>query len=320
MVVFDFDIERTLADQKWNEAIVRIRAILNIGAGGRDDYFSLIQLIRAAIRAVAVRRTERILGMGFPSSSTLEQLGAHLARESEEDLLTPALRGERALISILLENLTTGRLSFGDFVADHGGSSNDVSSMTGHLGWKLYKARLPADRAFFLRTMNEEIEFAKLPPHEQLFQYRDFTNRFQSQAIEARQNKERNYTTLLMPGVDKFAETFIRDKALLRCAVTALAAERYRLATSEWPKTLDDLCPVYMSAVLLDPYDGNPLKYVVREDGFTIYSTGADGQDNGGTNLTPSGREPGADLGFRLWNVESRGLPAVQKPKVENQP
>lgn len=320
VAVFDFELERLIADRNWSEAVDRVYAILNLGAGLRNDYFSICQLIRVAIRIQAVKRIERLLAMGQPSGPALKELASHMSQEADEDLLTPAFRGERALISVLFENLITGRLSFEEFVTETGGASSDVNSLSRILGWRFYSAKLPADHAYFLRSLNTALEIAKLPEHEQLPRYRDFCTRFSADANEARQRHERILSTLLVPGVDKLAESIIRDKALLRCAITALAAERYRIDTNAWPKSLADLCPKYMNEPLLDPFDGQPLKYVNRDDGVTIYSVGADGIDGSAKNLTASGREPGADLGFRLWNVDQRGLPAKVKGDDANDP
>jgi hypothetical protein len=68
----------------------------------------------------------------------------------------------------------------------------------------------------------------------------------------------------------------------LRCAVAALAVERYRLAHSELPQKLDGLVPFYLRAVPTDPFDGHPLRYKKLVKGYVIYSVCKDGKDDGG--------------------------------------
>jgi hypothetical protein len=316
--VLELDIERYLISNRTAEAWIRVTAILNCAAGMKDEPVIISQLPRIALRIIAVRRMERILALGSVTAVDLERMQNRCQLEAAEDVLMPALRGDRAIFTIFFENLASGRLTVNELAnGRHGSEEWDE-----FLGWTLYRARLPADQAFHLRTMNGYIAIAMLPTHEQLRKVDEFTSGFRHEAAQARADKERVFTSLMLPAIDKVFEAAIRDKALLRCTITALAAERYRLANEkkEWPKRLDDLCPKYLDAVPLDPFDGRPLKYKFRDDGVTIYSVGADGIDNGGTNLTSSGREPGADIGFRLWNPESRGLPPVQKDDEAKRP
>ena len=59
----------------------------------------------------------------------------------------------------------------------------------------------------------------------------------------------------------------------------------------------------------LDPFDGKPLKFARRADGVTVYAIGTDGQDDGGAiPAKPDGRK-GQDVGIRLFDPASRGLP-----------
>lgn len=60
----------------------------------------------------------------------------------------------------------------------------------------------------------------------------------------------------------------------------ALAA--YRAELGGYPKELDALVPKYLDALPLDRMIDQPLRYVVRENGFLLYSVGANGRDDGG--------------------------------------
>lgn len=61
------------------------------------------------------------------------------------------------------------------------------------------------------------------------------------------------------------------------------AIERYRLAEGKAPYALDDLVPTYLDAVPIDPFDGNPLRYVLPPDGSgLLYSIGINRFDDGG--------------------------------------
>lgn len=89
-------------------------------------------------------------------------------------------------------------------------------------------------------------------------------------------------TRILFPNVERPGLINLRIKAQLDSVRTALGVERFRLAEKRLPQTLNGLVPKYIEAVPVDPFDGEPLRYKRLERGYTIYSIGEDGEDNGG--------------------------------------
>jgi len=81
------------------------------------------------------------------------------------------------------------------------------------------------------------------------------------------------------------AEAFAVDEATRDAADAALAIEQFRRKHDRLPETLDELVPEFLDAVPIDPFDGKPLRYVVREDAYVIYSIGRDRADDGGEIL-----------------------------------
>ena len=72
-------------------------------------------------------------------------------------------------------------------------------------------------------------------------------------------------------------ELFHRQVAKRGLAEQALAVMGYRSRTGHWPAALVDA-----GKVTMDPFDGKPLRYVRRSDGFVVYSIGVDGKDDRG--------------------------------------
>lgn len=92
----------------------------------------------------------------------------------------------------------------------------------------------------------------------------------------------------------KCAEIDMRVIGRLRCAEMALAIERYRLARGEVPGSLEDLVPEFMEAVPLEPFDGEPLRYIRHEEGgYTLYCIGDDWVDNGGLSKEQMAEQTG---------------------------
>ncbi len=85
------------------------------------------------------------------------------------------------------------------------------------------------------------------------------------------------------------------EEAVYRLADTLLAIAEYRASRGgALPKRLDDLVPVFLKSVPLDPFDGQPLRYrqTILPSGFdeiTLYSVGENGVDDGASdNPAPS--------------------------------
>jgi hypothetical protein len=104
-------------------------------------------------------------------------------------------------------------------------------------------------------------------------------------------------TALLTPAMDAVFPAGARGEALLRVAATAVAVERFRLQHDRLPENLEQLAPEFLAAVPTDPFDGKPLRYVAGENGYTVYSIGRDGVDNGGKESARAG-EP--DVAFSV--------------------
>jgi hypothetical protein len=86
----------------------------------------------------------------------------------------------------------------------------------------------------------------------------------------------------------KFPARLLRIEAGKRLVITAIALERFKLAHGEYPESLSSLASQYLTTVLLDPVDKQPMRYHRQPDGtFLLYSIGPDGIDNGGDSTPP---------------------------------
>jgi hypothetical protein len=158
--------------------------------------------------------------------------------------------------------------------------------------------------ATLLEIQTAYVEAAGLPVEQQAARFKQLGAA--SKAASLRDPLAR----LLLSNVEKVSEAFLRNQALLRCTVTALAAERFRRTHQLWPNSLDELVQEsFLKAVPLDPWDGKPLRWQPTPDGIRIYSVGLDGKDDGG-NLSKTSNQPGTDWGFQLLNVARRRQPA----------
>jgi hypothetical protein len=260
---------------------------------------------------VAIASLERVLAQGEPSPAALADLQRLLEEEEAENLPLHGFRGERAGLDQLMANLQNGTVKIADVVGAGGmglskGEAFEIMLLSYSSSSRKYQ------RATLLRIMSEMVETARLPPEQQPQRTGQLFNEVRNQHLLVR---------LFVPAVTKITETNQRNLALLRCAIAAVAAERYRRAHGNWPASLEALvADGLLQRVPADSNDGAPLRYRVREDRVVLYSIGRDLEDNGGTFDNKSGMTKGTDLGFTLWNVSHRRLlplPAAESPSGE---
>ena len=277
-------------------ALVACRACLNAGRSLGDEPTGMSQLVRLGCRGLALHSLERTLAHGEARGSTLSGLQQLLEDEADQPVLLTMARADRAITHQGLEaikSLEFNRRSYG--LAQPFGIPDSA------MNW-VDAAKARSCQATLLRFANQLVEIAKLPPNEQ-------RTRFEA---------------LPEPNVDKpaifriwgdyspmnNARTYWNSRALLKCAIAALAAERFRQAKGRWPKKLQELVPDFLRSVPIDPFDGKELRVRQLSDGIVIYSVGPDGQDNGGSLSRLHVPPPETDIGFRLWNPAQRQRPS----------
>jgi hypothetical protein len=88
---------------------------------------------------------------------------------------------------------------------------------------------------------------------------------------------------LMIPAMANIPAKEAAGLAQLRLALTAVALETFRTThANSYPGSLAQLTPSILSTVPLDPFDGQPLRFVKRGSGYLLYSIGPDLFDNGG--------------------------------------
>jgi len=288
------------------KALTTCRAALNAARSLGDEPIYISQLIRIAGVFLACQAIERTLAQGEPASEDMRALQKLLEDEDAFLGLLLATRGERAMMDGVFAAVERGEVSLDEL--------NRLSGSGTLPGWlestalSLWRMDIRQDHALFLALMTRRVKEVQQPMHEQAA----LEKRFEQQVREL--PKSAVISHLLLPAVSKMGEASRRKHAYLRCTMAALAAERYRQDKKAWPDTLDQLCPKYLTAVPLDPFDGLPLRYRRLEDGVMIYSIGQDAVDNGGHLDRERPTSPGVDLGVRLWGPAQRRQPPRPKP------
>ena len=143
---------------------------------------------------------------------------------------------------------------------------------------RLQKGKLQAEKRFFEQAWEELIRLRRQP----------FPQRFNADEMIRRKIAEAESEHLvliecLLGGLKSTAAKEARCVASLRLGLTATALEQFRAAHSNrYPAALSELTPSLLATVPTDPYDGRPLRYQTKLDGYELYSIGPDAKDNFG--------------------------------------
>jgi hypothetical protein len=311
-----YDAAVRAQEGKWDAAVQSIQALFNLVRSLGDEPSICLQQVRMGAGTVGAP-LERVLAQGEPSSGVLAALQALLEAEEAEPLLWHAVRGERARLGQIADELRAGTVSASQVLG------------RGPLAGKLRIGSLDIGEAYFraasgppyghladlLQFTGRVAEAAQLPPDEQLAELDRLRAALRDRSVP-------QPSGIAGSGIAYAVETWPallrRSLAERRCAVVLLAAERFRRSQGRWPASLEELVEAGLLArTPKDPYDRAPLRLRRFADGLVVYSVGADGRDDGGTFDRKHPDMPGTDIGYQLWNVARRRQPAACEPPAE---
>jgi hypothetical protein len=289
-------------------ALTACHALLNLGRSLGDEPFMVSQGIRQHRVGEAIRGVQRLLGQCEVPEVELAAFQAALGQEVDYDPWEIGLRGERAMMFRALEAAQRREVnSFALRVLANSPrrSATALEQVRDWLDERVGQDTRPA-AAWSLRYCNRLLQAARLPWPGR---------RAAIETIEAELAPAPELVGYLVMRVHEAAGHFQSTQARGRCAVAALAAERYRLRHGTWPESLAALVPELLPAVSADPFDGRPLRYRKLADGVVIYSVAEDGTDDGGKLNDSHPPPPGTDVGFRLWDVPHRRQLPPETPR-----
>ena len=261
--------------------------------------FLVSLLIRLRIVGVSINSVEQALAWcANANDPTLAGMQELIGIERSTSSMRTAIRCERACTVYILELIDRGEIR-----------SEEMLDLDDH-GTQNYRQHILNNVAFLHERYDEHLAILNLPPDQKANAIRQYKM--------PPKERENFIAHLLMPSIDKVMFAEIRHQAKCLSAEAGIACERYRLKHGRWPTSLDDLKAFGIPQVPVDPFDGQPLRYRVEDDGVTIYSVGENGIDDGG-DLHRRGAMT-VDLGFRLWNVAKRKIKAVIPEVIPDEP
>jgi len=255
-------------------AIACLQDELRLAQSLRHEPLLISYLVRVACTALSLRALEQTLSVMSFTDDQLVQIDRILAEATATLDLTEAMVTERCFSIEAIRD--PSRL---------GGGFTRALKIPGLRGLGM---------ADILDYMADCIEASDLPPHQRASRFRQIRDEVGDLSFLHAVVKT------LAPALGRVAELDLRGRADLDLARTALAIERYRLATGQVPERLAELVPQYLDTVPLDPFDGRPLRYRRTDAGYRLYSVMEDGQDNGGITRAEANKGDPYDFSFTV--------------------
>jgi hypothetical protein len=266
-LLLDTKLRVHVQDGEVNRAIDTFSTMRSASASQKKHPSMLGHTGRAYILTRALEDANWLVNQTLLDDEQLACLQTEIEAIDFEDELTFALLGERQMdyqmflsfrpppVIELTEGDTTGRLT---------GQPHDCELLLEFLNRMVSASRLPAADAY-AKAKNLSDELTR--------------RRGSWTEIEAKQRSQSPSSISL----DLVGFELASRIAALRDAVrVAVAAERFRRATGEFPPSIAEMVPQYLESVPSDSFNGEPLRGHASPEEFVAYSVGFNLRDDGG--------------------------------------
>jgi hypothetical protein len=245
-----------LADGNLDEAARRARLGLALAGSLAQEPILLIQLIRVAVAGEQLRLVRDLLAAGEPSASALEQLAQRIEESRLYDPAFTGLVGELKTINGMLDDFERGAAPW-NLQRESGGFWSRA------LAWFIRPAfRFGHARA--LENLDQTIQFTRLQPFER------GARNVRLPVDEPQPWWWQKVSSMLVAGMGRSVRAGDEHRAIMMLASTAVALRRCRLERGSYPESLDELAPVFLAHVPVDPYTGQEPVYARSGPGVSL--------------------------------------------------
>ncbi len=285
IVAFHACAELTLNQSE--KAFQDIHVIHRLSDGLKEENTLVALMFRVALQGLSLEPFWEGWAEGRWSERELTRFGELFARVDLLPELARVMHAERAGVNALVEKYGIQGNEFGR-VTMRGESAqkgfwNGVREQAEKLGWKLiprgwvyqnlvgYNHRM---QAFIPLTLQSKPP--TLSPAE--------VNQMKQRVVQDISNGPYNWLSrTAIPNFGRALETVARIQTMVNEAGIVCALERCRLTRGQYPESLTELVPSFLSQLPVDVINGGPLKYRRTNDSkFLLYSVGWNEADDGG--------------------------------------
>ena len=262
-------------DGDYDQAYKDVQGMLATAEALHFEPTLISQLVRLAIRAMAINTIEELVSTSDWSDAQLADLQTRLAEADVRAGIQRALIGERAMGVSEISKLATAPFR----------STNELKALD------------------FYKTMIASIDEPWSSAIHTSKQLADELSELSSSPV----GKLKYWGVLqIFPATERVIIAGARSSALTRCVVIALAIRRFELQQGQELESMDDLSARFFALpegrsfeeMMTDPFDGQSIRTRGNTDHIAIYSVGPDLIDGQG-DLGSEDSQP-SDVVFRL--------------------
>ncbi|HEY5910165.1 MAG TPA: hypothetical protein VJA21_06125 [Verrucomicrobiae bacterium] len=285
------DAVGNLREGRMEEALQDLEALAACAQVNRDDYTLVAQMIRVAIAGLGLAVTWEALQAPGWTERQLERL----QKAWEPVDLVDAL--ERGFVGIRAGGEETWGLAHRGaggqqlrklFVLNACTNLTVQTFMSDYVLFPIYKLTgIDEDELFYLESIQGTISAIRLIKKGQPWtEAADGLNQASVKLDKISRSPQRFQhwlSFLVMPNCIRAVQAGTRNETLRQLTLTAIALKRFQMRHGTLPLNLRALSPEILAAPTYDPLSGQPLQYIVKDDGrYILYSVGQDGRDDGG--------------------------------------
>jgi hypothetical protein len=244
-------------------------------------------LVQVACHLIIDREYERLIDRHSHDRKYLTEVASTIQKHDRLPDPRKHLGGEIVLNRISVHMLS-GTQDFDLYATDNGkNAKNSGGIQKSILRSGLVQSSLDAKLVSAWR-----MAWIRFPSDSQDWQAFEDAMKFMSAKVDQDQSLSNIFNRILMPVFAQAVDTVGNLQAHDRLLLTSIDLLKLRIDKGELPQTL----PNNLGSVVLDPFDGNPLRYKLEVPGFMLYSIGRDRIDNGGRRRnTKDAAEKGFD-------------------------
>lgn len=272
------EIFHAKATNNFEEGEQAIRRTLRLARDLRPRGFAITQLVSYAVTAVVLTAmTDFLLADAGLERHECDRLLAIL-REHQENSIDPYLEGVR--MQYIME-----RNTIDEFQQQRRPMAPAIAAS---VDWE-------RERKTYNELYSQIIAEANRPYHEVIGSSVTLKSR-----MDQLKDDGLTVTPTIFPALDQIREAATRDQTRLRACEALIRIRRHICLHGQPPANLETVFREDPStAVPIDPYSGQQLRYVIQKNRPVVYSIGADQNDDGARIDWEFGKQPG-DFIFKL--------------------
>ncbi len=269
---------------KDKEALDEVLNSVNIGQKIQDSQATLIEyFVAMAMKGIGLETVQKITPSSKLTSAELKQYAQELNKfYSNESGLITAFKIEHHVGSWYLDALASGNKEVLKEFFHEEKDKNLKTIIIGRIVKNNYYFQPDKTKLLFaeyahlnIKSVNQacgEIEAAEIP----MLAPTNYVRLYTEENVIGKTLHDLAATTLINVTRRKCEEDLLVSATQVMIAINA-----FKNDTNNYPSSLNELIPNYLSSVSQDPFDGKPLKYSATKK--ILYSVGEDLQDSGGS-------------------------------------